>query len=235
MERTDGCHIQHARNGRENRPPELSHYSVDGYCAETRTVYEFLGCYHHGCKCQPFRDVKTLTSGETLAERYKQTLARIEQLERSGCVKVQWECEFEGADDLLTHPVVRHEPMNTQEGLYGVEPKQCVFTIKSERMWSLYSPAMSLYPYIRKYFKFPIGQTIIHVGDACADRSLSKDRRPDEMKDRAAQGPLSPGPTVQIRQKTVILPVPNVSKNITLRANVDISAMPRDIWKARAT
>ena len=28
---------------------------------------------------------------------------------------------------------------------------------------------MSLYPYICKYFKFPIGHPIIHVGDACAD------------------------------------------------------------------
>jgi hypothetical protein len=77
MEQTDGCHIQHARNGREYRPPELPHYSVDGYCAETRTVYEFLGCYYHGCTCQTFRDVKTL-GGDTLSERYEQTLARIE-------------------------------------------------------------------------------------------------------------------------------------------------------------
>ena len=103
MERTDGCRIQHARNGGEYRPPELPHYSVDRYCAETRTIYEFLGCYYHGCKCQPFRGVKTLASGETLAERYEQTLERIEQLKRAGYnVKVQWECEFEEADDLLT-------------------------------------------------------------------------------------------------------------------------------------
>jgi hypothetical protein len=68
-EQTDGCQIRQARNGCEYRPPELAQYSVDGYCAETRTVYEFLGCYYHCCKCQPFRDVKTL-GGETLAERY---------------------------------------------------------------------------------------------------------------------------------------------------------------------
>jgi hypothetical protein len=78
-EKTDGCHIQHARNGREYRPPEMVQYSVDGYCAETRTVYEFLGCYSHDCKCQLFRDVKTL-GGDTLAERYEQTKARIEQI-----------------------------------------------------------------------------------------------------------------------------------------------------------
>jgi hypothetical protein len=28
---------------------------------------------------------------------------------------------------------------------------------------------MSLYPYICKYYKFPIGHPIIHVGDACKD------------------------------------------------------------------
>jgi len=32
MEQTDGCQIQHARNGSEYRIPELPHYSVDGYC-----------------------------------------------------------------------------------------------------------------------------------------------------------------------------------------------------------
>jgi len=32
-----------------------------------------------------------------------------------------------------------------------------------------YCDIMSLYPYICKYFKFPIGHPNIHVGDACAD------------------------------------------------------------------
>ena len=39
MEQTDHCRILYARNGREYRPPELSNFSVDGYCAATRTVY----------------------------------------------------------------------------------------------------------------------------------------------------------------------------------------------------
>ena len=43
MEQTDGYTTMHARNGREFRLPELPRYNVDGYCAETKTVYEFLG------------------------------------------------------------------------------------------------------------------------------------------------------------------------------------------------
>jgi hypothetical protein len=73
MEHTDGCQIRHVRNGRKYSPPELSQYTVDGYSAETRTVYEFVGCCYHGCTCQPFRDVKTL-SGETLAERHEHAI-----------------------------------------------------------------------------------------------------------------------------------------------------------------
>jgi len=68
MEEMDGCQIIHARNGREYRPPELPHYSVDGYCPDTKIMYEFLGCFYHGHTCQPFRDVRTM-GGDTIAER----------------------------------------------------------------------------------------------------------------------------------------------------------------------
>jgi len=37
-EKTDGCTIKHARNQHEYRLPELPRSSVDGFCAETRTV-----------------------------------------------------------------------------------------------------------------------------------------------------------------------------------------------------
>jgi hypothetical protein len=39
---TDGCRITYGRNSREYRLPELPNRSVDGFCAETETVYEFL-------------------------------------------------------------------------------------------------------------------------------------------------------------------------------------------------
>ena len=45
MEEEDNCKILHARNGREVRLPELPQFSVDRYCAETRTVFEFMGCF----------------------------------------------------------------------------------------------------------------------------------------------------------------------------------------------
>ena len=38
-------HIQHVRNGGEKRVGE---YSLDGYCEENHTAYEFQGCFWHG-------------------------------------------------------------------------------------------------------------------------------------------------------------------------------------------
>jgi len=90
---------------------------------------------------------------------------------------------------------------------------------------------MSLYPYICKYFKFPIGHPIIHVGDACADKEASKDERLDEMNDRAAKEPLSSCPPFSIQD--FIPPVPIVFRNLTRLANVSISTMLKGVWKAR--
>jgi G:T-mismatch repair DNA endonuclease (very short patch repair protein) len=125
MQQVDNRHIMHARNGREYTLPELTHFSVDGYCEETRTVYQFLGCYFHGHTRQPFRDVPT-TGKESLAKRYERTMTRIEQITQAGYeVKIMLECEFdrEGIVDekpeLLTHPIVQHTGLNTRNALYG--------------------------------------------------------------------------------------------------------------------
>ena len=41
----EDLYIQHVRNGGEKR---FGDYSLDGYCEETNTVYEFQGCFWHG-------------------------------------------------------------------------------------------------------------------------------------------------------------------------------------------
>jgi G:T-mismatch repair DNA endonuclease (very short patch repair protein) len=65
--------------GRGYALPELPELRVDGYCEETRTVYEFVGCYWHRHMCLPFRDVTTVCGGwGTLVERYEKTMFRLE-------------------------------------------------------------------------------------------------------------------------------------------------------------
>ena len=51
VERDLGSRIQHARQGGEYSILHGSRiYTVDGYHAETRTIYEFHGCLFHGCR-----------------------------------------------------------------------------------------------------------------------------------------------------------------------------------------
>ena len=174
MEQIDGCRISHARNGREYGLPELPFYSLDGYSPETRTVYEFFGCYYHGHTCRPFRDLCT-SGGDTLVERYERTMNRIEQIVRAGyTVKIQWECEFdeskivEEKPELLTHPIVQHSPLKRRDSLYGVRIEgmhlHCKIAVKETIE---YCDVISLYPYICKYLKFPKDHPIIHLGDRC--------------------------------------------------------------------
>ena len=47
---TKGLNIQHALNGSEKKLTiDDKTYKVDGFCEETNTVYEFYGCFWHGC------------------------------------------------------------------------------------------------------------------------------------------------------------------------------------------
>ena len=57
MQQTDLVKIIHCHNGREYKLPELPHFSVDGYCPETRTIFEFFRCIITGIRAD--RSVKS--------------------------------------------------------------------------------------------------------------------------------------------------------------------------------
>jgi len=49
-----------------------------------------------------------------------------------------------------------------------------------------YCDVMSLYPYICKYYQFPIGHPVIHLGDMCKKHtSMSTDGGSDEVHNRS--------------------------------------------------
>ena len=60
--------------------------------------------------------------GDTLAERYERTMARIGQIARASYrVEGQWEREFDEKIqlELQTHPLVQQSPLKTRDALYG--------------------------------------------------------------------------------------------------------------------
>ena len=110
-------------------------------------------------------------------------MARLEQIKRAKYqVKVQWECEVDHAGiatpELLAHPPVCHSPLCTRDALYGGRTQAMRLHYKAREGETIqYVDVISLYPYICKYFKFPVRHPVIHVGDACKDKEASLCKR----------------------------------------------------------
>ena len=87
----NGCTIRHQVNGREKRIGKLP---VDGWCAETRTAYQFHGCYFHGCtNCYEPQETNAL-NGKTMAKLLEDTKKNTAYLRRHVHVVEMWECEW---------------------------------------------------------------------------------------------------------------------------------------------
>jgi hypothetical protein len=87
--------IQHAENIGEYCIKGTK-YKVDGYDEKTNTIYEFHGCFWHGCfKCYPEREEMNPVSKKTFGELYENTIKRIEDLKSLGYDVVEkWNCEI---------------------------------------------------------------------------------------------------------------------------------------------
>ena len=87
---TRGIKIRHEGNNTEKRlGPRM--LPVDGWCSETKQVFEFQGCRYHGHVCQ----MNPHHEQEDMKARYKKTLERREYVENLGYKYVEmWECKF---------------------------------------------------------------------------------------------------------------------------------------------
>ena len=86
-----GRDIRHQSNGREKRIGKLL---VDGWCAETRTAYQFHGCYFHGCtNCYEPQETNAL-NGKTMDKLLEDTKKNTAYLRRHVHVVEMWECEW---------------------------------------------------------------------------------------------------------------------------------------------
>ena len=91
-----GRDIRHQTIGREKRIGKLP---VDGLCANTRTAYQFHGCYFHGCpKCydpEKINAVNKKMMGELLEDTKKNTA----YLRQHVKVVEMWECAWKRERD----------------------------------------------------------------------------------------------------------------------------------------
>lgn len=173
--------IQHAGNSREFKIPGIG--KVDGFDGER--VYEFQGCYFHGCpKCFPYKREEHLQEdlSDSLHLRYERTKERMERIREQFDVVEMWECEFDDLKKknklqyLNSLPSLNTIPLNPRDAFYGGRTgnsKTYYKCDKEEGEKIYYVDICSLYPWVCKYGKFPIGHPTIFVGnEECLKRGM---------------------------------------------------------------
>ncbi|XP_055380657.1 uncharacterized protein LOC129611502 [Condylostylus longicornis] len=174
--------IQHAGKQKE---AIINNLKVDGFCEETNQVFEFHGCYYHGHpKCFSYRRDEPLEKNatDTLNSRYEATISKSARLRLFGYEVIEkWECEFrEQLIDnpdmfyLNDHPILINLPLDPRDSFFGGRTENIVTYYKAmENEKIKYIDVCSLYPYVCKYGKFPIGHPEIIVGnDECMKQNL---------------------------------------------------------------
>lgn len=160
-------HIEHALNGGEVSLPGTRH-KLDGFCVSTNTAYEYHGCIFHGCPtCFPNdRDtIKHPRTAQSMDKLYALTMKKKQYIEYLGihyvCI---WEHEFHQPykqnhnmkkfiDDL---DIV--ERLYPRESFFGGRTNASKLHYKAKDKEEIkYVDFTSLYPYINKYFRCPIG------------------------------------------------------------------------------
>ena len=162
--------IQHANNGGEVK---IEGWMMDGI-DENGILYMFQGCFWHGCpKC--FKNQKTINPVRKLSmeELWQHTRLQIEVLRNKGYTVVEkWECDFrrEIGQDAQLHQFYQlykvHEALQPRDAFFGGRTNAIrLFFQSTEHDKIRYVDYTSLYPYVCKYAKFPIGHPVISFGD----------------------------------------------------------------------
>src|SRR6266436_6732265 len=79
------------------REVRIGNYFADGYYRQTNTVYEFLGCFFHGCRKCYINDIYAYNQflKDTIANISIKTQQKLETYRSIGVNIVSiWECEF---------------------------------------------------------------------------------------------------------------------------------------------
>ena len=98
--------IEHHENTGEHRIKNTIKNDADGYCKNINTIFEFQGCYYHGCKkCKP--NGINPTCKKTYQELYEKTIKKKEHCINEGYKYIEiWECEWtkiKKSDELLNN------------------------------------------------------------------------------------------------------------------------------------
>ncbi|GBL60239.1 hypothetical protein AVEN_60158-1 [Araneus ventricosus] len=151
--------IQHSLNQKGEKSG--NGLSVDGYCAETNTVYQFHGCFFHGCPDCFDGDALIPLLGLPMNALFEKTKATSAKLQKAGYILVEkWEHEFRREIELdadLQKFIQSHElkeRLNPRDVFFGGRTNAVKLYFEGT---AKYVDCTSLYPWVNKYCMYPVG------------------------------------------------------------------------------
>lgn len=167
----EGIMIQHCKRGGEKKLfINGRYYKLDGYYydgeTKTRNIYEFFGCYFHGCpKCYHPDEICKRRSRKTMKELYDNTLKRLDIIKDYFHTKVNihtiWECEFDKNKYPKVDPHLK--PINKRDAFYGGRTKTIQLYNNLPHLKARYVDFCSLYPWVNKFCEYPIGHPVTYI------------------------------------------------------------------------
>jgi len=122
---------------------------------------------------------------ETLENRYEETRAKLQKIENAGYkFDSIWGCKFRKTlieypgleNEHCSHPYVKNSRINIRDVLYGGRTEVTKTYYRVEEGEKIhYVDVNSLYPYISKYGKFPLGDSNVYVGADCPPDCLDRE------------------------------------------------------------
>ena len=161
----NGFNIQHALNGGEKKLTIGDKtYTVEGFCEETNTVYEFYGCFWHGClKCYK-PNVANTKNQKGMGTLKDLTVEKCDAIENAGYNHIStYECQlnrnkyFQKFTKNFNQEII--EQINLRDAFYGgrTNATKLLYNFK-ENECGRYVDFCSLYPTIQYYQKYPVGR-----------------------------------------------------------------------------
>ena len=161
---SNGNIIKHALNGGEKKLTIGDKtYKVDGFCKETNTIYEFYGCFWHGCPNSYKPNIINSKNQKDMGTLNDLTVEKCDTIKNTGYSHVStYECqltknkEFQKFAKNFTQEIV--ESLNPRDAYYGgrTNATQLLHNFKDNECGH-YIDFCSLYPTVQYYQKYPIG------------------------------------------------------------------------------
>lgn len=142
-------------------------YNVDGYHAPSNTVYEYHGCFYHGCpKCTSTQRQKKRNChpDRPIDKVYEATCLKTAILRDAGYTVIEkWGCEF--AEQKKTDPELQAflekfemvPPLEPRDAFFGGRTGATTLYAKTSQGEDIsYQDFTSLYPWVNKYGTYPV-------------------------------------------------------------------------------